>query len=125
MKIKLLVSIIVIFIVLSSCGNNKEKSKINLEYSDPDVSIENNEESKKFASTIKDQQLREDILIKILNEEDLSVAGFDVSVEEGVVTLHGIVIQEVDRNSSEKIVRQIPGVKDVKNLIGVSKYTDL
>ena len=64
-------------------------------------------------------------MIKILNEDDLSIAGFDVSVKEGVVTLHGIVIQEVDKKSSEKIVRQIPGVKDVKNLIGASKYTDL
>src|SRR5512139_4323979 len=61
-----------------------------------------------------DLQLKEQVLSRLELEPKIDVAALGVSVEDGVVTLRGSVETENDRVSTERVVRELRGVKGVK-----------
>jgi hyperosmotically inducible periplasmic protein len=57
--------------------------------------------------------------IALLTSDGLSVNGVSVDTVHGNVTIHGKVTTAEDRTKAEKTVREVTGVKTVKNLLQV------
>lgn len=61
-----------------------------------------------------DEQLSREIATKIANDNRLSADAVKVTVEDGVVTLSGMVGKDADKKTAEDLAR-IPGVTRVEN----------
>ena len=61
-----------------------------------------------------DEQLTSEIATKIANHETLSADAVKVTVENGVVTLSGMVGKDADKATAERLAR-VPGVVRVEN----------
>jgi len=57
--------------------------------------------------------------ISLLTTENLSTKDLNVDTVKGVVTLHGMVPTEAEKEKAEHIAMKIDGVKSVKNLLQV------
>jgi osmotically-inducible protein OsmY len=57
--------------------------------------------------------------IALLTSDGFSVSGANVDTVNGNVTLHGKVATEADKTKAEQTVKQVDGVKSVKNLLQV------
>lgn len=57
--------------------------------------------------------------IALLTTEGLSVRGVNVDSVDGAVTLHGKVKTEVEKEKAGQTVREVEGVKNVRNLLQV------
>jgi osmotically-inducible protein OsmY len=57
--------------------------------------------------------------ITLLTMDGFSVSGANVDTVDGNVTMHGKVATAEDRSKAEQTVRQVTGVKSVKNLLQV------
>jgi hyperosmotically inducible periplasmic protein len=57
--------------------------------------------------------------IALLTSDGLSVNGVSVDTVHGNVTIHGKVTTDADRAKAEQTVREVTGVKTVKNLLQV------
>lgn len=68
---------------------------------------------------VKDSWISTKAKIALLTNDGFSVKGAGVDSVNGNVTLHGKVNTEADRSKAEVTVRQLEGVKTVKNLIQV------
>jgi len=71
-----------------------------------------------------DEQLSAEIATKIANDQTLAADAVKVTVENGVVTLSGMVGKDADKARAEKLAR-VPGVvRVVNNLKSRQKATD-
>jgi hypothetical protein len=66
------------------------------------------------AWTRNDERIREQVCERLLQDRLLDAREVDVSVQEGVVTLSGAVPGASDAAHAEMLVRQTPGVTDVR-----------
>jgi len=57
--------------------------------------------------------------IALLTSDGFSVSGANVDTVNGNVTLHGKVATDADKVKAEETVKQVDGVKSVKNLLQV------
>jgi osmotically-inducible protein OsmY len=57
--------------------------------------------------------------IALLTSDGFSVSGANVDTVNGNVTIHGKVATEADKTKAETTVKQVDGVKSVKNLLQV------
>jgi hyperosmotically inducible protein len=57
--------------------------------------------------------------IALMTTEDLSTKDLNVDTVKGVVTLHGMVPTEAEKEKAERVSMKIDGVKSVKNLLQV------
>ena len=57
--------------------------------------------------------------ISLMTTDDLSTKDLNVDTVKGVVTLHGMVSTEAEKQRAEKVAMQVDGVKVVKNLLQV------
>src|SRR5262245_37358812 len=57
--------------------------------------------------------------ISLLTTENLSTKDLNVDTVKGVVTLHGMVPTESEKQKAEQVTMKIDGVKSVKNLLQV------
>lgn len=57
--------------------------------------------------------------IALMTADDVSTADLNVDTVNGVVTLHGKVPSEGEKNKAERVAGKINGVKSVKNLLQI------
>ena len=57
--------------------------------------------------------------IALMTTEDLSTKDLNVDTVKGVVTLHGMVPTEAEKEKAEHVSMKVDGVKSVKNLLQV------
>ena len=67
-----------------------------------------------------DDNLVDQIRVKLTQDVDVNGGALDVAVKDGVVTLAGPVRNEKAKKKAEKIAMKIKGVKSVVNKINVS-----
>lgn len=67
-----------------------------------------------------DQRILEDVGQALWEDGDLDATDVELSVEGGVVTLKGVVERRRDKRRAEDLALDVPGVRDVFNLIRVS-----
>jgi osmotically-inducible protein OsmY len=67
----------------------------------------------------KDSWITTKAKIALLTSDGFSVNGANVDTINGNVTIHGKVATAADRSRAEETVRQVDGVKSVKNLLQV------
>lgn len=68
---------------------------------------------------VKDSWITTKAKIALLTSDGFSVNGANVDTVNGNVTIHGKVGTDADRTKAEQTVRQVDGVKSVKNLLQV------
>ena len=68
---------------------------------------------------VKDSWITTKSTIALLTMDGFSVNGANVDTINGKVTIHGKVATAADRTKAEQTVRQVEGVKSVKNLLQV------
>ena len=57
--------------------------------------------------------------IALMTTEDLSTKDLNVDTVKGIVTLHGMVPTEAEKEKAERVSMKIDGVKSVKNLLQI------
>ena len=62
-----------------------------------------------------DDQLHDKVKERLASDRDVKGGGIEVDVKDGVVTLSGKVRDDRAKLKAEKIVRKVPGVKNVVN----------
>lgn len=67
----------------------------------------------------KDAWLTAKTKIALMTADDLHTSSLNVDTVNGVVTLHGRVPTEAEKNRAEDVAERIDGVKSVKNLLQV------
>ncbi|MHB9155038.1 MAG: BON domain-containing protein [Endomicrobiales bacterium] len=76
-----------------------------------------------MATTAKEispeQRLKDNILKHLAAFEFVPENDIHVSVSGSTVTLHGLVGTELERQRTEKMVKGLPGVSDVRNRLQV------
>jgi hyperosmotically inducible periplasmic protein len=72
-----------------------------------------------MAADTNDPWLTAKTKIALLTAENMSARGINVDTVDGVVTLHGKVRTENDKERAATVARGIEGVKSVKNLLQV------
>jgi osmotically-inducible protein OsmY len=68
---------------------------------------------------VKDSWITTKAKIALLTNDGYSVSGANIDTVNGNVTIHGKVATEADKTKAEQTVRQVDGVKSVKNLLQV------
>ena len=68
---------------------------------------------------VKDSWITTKAKIALLTSDGFSVSGANVDTVNGNVTIHGKVATDADKTRAEQTVRQVDGVKSVKNLLQV------
>ena len=71
-----------------------------------------------------DQRLYEEVCERLLHDKLIDARGFEVDVEDGVVTLTGRVRAPADPQLAERLVREVPGVKEVRLELSVTAAGD-
>ena len=124
MKTKFLTTFLIIGLIAGpALGVNAEKAQ-----KDNDVKATNQTESKKPIS--KESEKSNDLWLKsklittyTLNEH-LNPFEIDVTVEDGVVTLSGIVESNIEKELAEEIARGVEGVRELENKISVEPESE-
>jgi osmotically-inducible protein OsmY len=57
--------------------------------------------------------------IALMTADDVNAADLNVDTVNGVVTLHGKVPSEAEKNKAERVASKLEGVKSVKNLLQI------
>jgi osmotically-inducible protein OsmY len=68
-----------------------------------------------------DERIREDVNEELTLHPEIDATEIDVLVEDGVVTLVGVVEERRDKRLAEDLVERVPGVTDVKNELRARK----
>jgi hyperosmotically inducible periplasmic protein len=71
------------------------------------------------SADVKDSWITTKAKIALLTSDGFSVNGANVDTINGNVTIHGKVATSADRSKAEQTVRNVSGVKTVKNLLQV------
>jgi osmotically-inducible protein OsmY len=72
------------------------------------------------ADNVSDDQLFDNVRIRLANDREVGGERIDVKVENGVVELTGKVTTEKQKERAAKIAKKVKGVKSVVNRIQVS-----
>ncbi len=68
---------------------------------------------------ISDDQIYDQVRLKLAADRDVGGANFEVDVKDGVVTLRGKVDRERNRQRAERLVKKVKGVRQVVNQLRV------
>ncbi len=66
-----------------------------------------------------DDEIMDQVRIKLAGDIDVKGANIDVAVKDGVVTLKGKVETDKQRSRAEKMTKKVKGVKAVENQLVV------
>jgi len=69
--------------------------------------------------TMDDATVTARVKTVLLNDQQINATKIDVSTENGVVTISGTVRNQADEQRAIELVRQTPGVKDVKSTLKI------
>ena len=75
---------------------------------------------KTVAETIDDATITARVKTTLLNDPQVGAMKIDVDTTNGVVTMSGVVKSKAEEMRAVELVRQTPGVKDVKSELQVS-----
>jgi len=64
---------------------------------------------------VPDDQIYDLVRRRLAGDPDVKGGAFDIAVQDGVVTLKGVVRSEKARKKAEKLTKKIKGVKGVVN----------
>ena len=66
-----------------------------------------------------DDMIYDRVIRKLVNDPDLKTNSLDVTVNERVVTVTGVVANEKLRRRVEKVIKDVKGVKEVVNRVTI------
>ena len=69
---------------------------------------------------ITDDTIRDQVMVKLANDQDVGGMAINVDVREGVATLKGKVRTDKQKSKAEKLAKKVKGVTGVTNLLVVS-----
>ena len=69
-----------------------------------------------------DDRIREDVCERLTNDGDIDATEIEVKVNNGEVTLSGIVDERYEKRMAEEIAENVSGVKDVHNQVRVHEH---
>lgn len=69
---------------------------------------------------LTDDEITDQVLVKLANDPDVGGVKFDVSVHNGAVTLKGKVRTEKQKSKAEKVTKKVKGVTGVNNELVIS-----
>lgn len=77
-----------------------------------------------FAQNDEDDRIFDEVRRRLANDPDVKGGAFEVDVQDGIVTVKGVVEKLKFRQKAERLVRRVKGVKSVNNQITVkdSRY---
>jgi osmotically-inducible protein OsmY len=67
-----------------------------------------------------DDEITDQVMVKLANDPDVGGVKFDVSVHEGAVTLKGKVRTDKQKSKAEKVTKKVKGVTSVINQLVIS-----
>jgi osmotically-inducible protein OsmY len=70
-----------------------------------------------------DDLIHDTVLRKLAGDPDVKGGAFEIDVQNGVVTIQGVVEKERFKEKAEKLARKVKGVKSVVNRIQVKPRT--
>jgi len=68
-----------------------------------------------LAQTVSDDQIYDDVRLRLAGDRDVKGGALEVIVEQGVVTLRGKVRTEKIKEKAARLTRKVKGVKKVVN----------
>ncbi|MBM3746933.1 MAG: BON domain-containing protein [Acidobacteria bacterium] len=68
-----------------------------------------------LAQTVSDDQIYDDVRLRLAGDRDVKGGALEVIVEQGVVTLRGKVRTEKIKEKAGRLTRKVKGVKKVVN----------
>jgi hyperosmotically inducible protein len=66
-----------------------------------------------------DDRITDQVRMRLVGDQDVKGGGLDVSVKDGVVTLHGRVDTDKGKKKATKLAKKVKGVKSVENELSV------
>lgn len=66
-----------------------------------------------------DDMIYDRVIRKLVNDPDLKTNSLDITVNERVVTVTGVVANEKLRRRVEKVIKDVKGVKEVVNRVTI------
>jgi osmotically-inducible protein OsmY len=66
-----------------------------------------------------DDVIYDEVRRRLANDPDVQGAGFEVQVQNGAVTIKGVVEKEKHKAKAEKLAKKVKGVTSVNNLIQI------
>ncbi len=76
--------------------------------------------AQKGAANPTDDELTDQVLVKLASDTDLGGVKFDITVHKGAVTLKGKVRNEKQKVKAEKVTKKVKGVTSVINQLVIS-----
>jgi osmotically-inducible protein OsmY len=71
-------------------------------------------------SPLTDDEITDQVMVKLASDPDLGGIKFDVTVKQGAVTLKGKVRTDKQKTKAEKVTKKVKGVTSVVNQLVVS-----
>jgi len=69
---------------------------------------------------LTDDEITDQVLVKLASDADLGGVKFDVTVHQGAVTLKGKVRNDKQKAKAEKVTKKVKGVTSVVNELVIS-----
>jgi osmotically-inducible protein OsmY len=69
---------------------------------------------------ITDDTIRDQVMVKLANDQDVGGMPIDVDVRQGVATLKGKVRNDKQKSKAEKLAKKVKGVTGVTNQLVIS-----
>lgn len=69
---------------------------------------------------ITDDTIRDQVMVKLANDEEVGGMPIDVDVHQGVATLKGKVRTDKQKSKAEKLAKKVKGVTGVTNRLVIS-----
>jgi osmotically-inducible protein OsmY len=69
---------------------------------------------------LTDDEITDQVLVKLASDADLGGVKFDVTVHQGAVTLKGKVRTDKQKTKAEKVTKKVKGVTSVVNELVIS-----
>jgi len=69
---------------------------------------------------VSDDEIYNNVKIRLAGDRDVKGGGIDVTVQSGVVTLKGTVETDNAKSKAEKLTKKVKGVKQVINQLQVA-----
>jgi len=70
---------------------------------------------------VSDDEIYDQVRRKLANDPDVKGGTFDVKVENGVVTISGVVEKEKFKGKAERLAKKVHGVRKVVTQIQIKK----
>jgi hyperosmotically inducible periplasmic protein len=71
--------------------------------------------------TVSDDTIHDQVRRILANDRDIRGGTLNVEVDQGVVTLRGVVEIEKYRQKAERLTKRVKGVKQIKNDLQVAR----